>query len=97
MELVQLTIGHNVGNTPRWSSADVATTCADVLGIDGMTVIPCLGMWCGMPEQSSRVEIVTDDPARIISRIPQLCETLEQDAIMCAYAGHIDFVSPVHA
>jgi hypothetical protein len=91
---IQLTIGHNVQGVPTWQTSDVARAAAGVLEVDGMTAVPCYGLWRGEAEESTRIEIVTE-PARvesIVARVPALCRALRQDAIMCETAAGIEFV-----
>lgn len=83
--LVSLTIGHNVAGTPTHDTAHVAEQTARILGVDAFTAIPCLGMWRGEAENSTRIEIVTDDAtaSEIAERVPYLAYALMQEAIMC--------------
>lgn len=85
MKTLILTIGHNVGDERRHTTAGVCEDVRDVLNVSGYTAIPCLGMWQGRAEESTRVEIemIRDDEAEtLMSRIPALAARLEQVEIM---------------
>lgn len=82
---ISLTIGHNVNNIPTLDTVTICRNVTETLGVSAYTAIPCFGMWEGVAENSTRIEIVTDDSALvtdIVSRIPVLCAVLMQDAIM---------------
>lgn len=83
-EQLELTIGQNVKGVPTLTVADVVRAVSDVLAVTGFTVIPCRGVWQGEEEDSLRVEIVANkkDITGMVSRVPELCNTLQQDAIM---------------
>lgn len=85
MANVYLTIGHNVGNTPTHTTQDIAQAVHEVLGIEAFTAIPCVGMWQGMAEQSTRVEVcaVSDDIVQAVNaNIARLASVLSQETIM---------------
>lgn len=85
MHKVSLTIGHNVGPVEALDMVTICATVAEVLRVDAFTAIPAVGMWKGMPENSTRIEIVTtaEDAAEIVARVPELAARLNQEAIMC--------------
>ena len=85
MQKITLTIGHKIGLV---DVLDTATICAAVtasLAVEAFTAIPCVGMWKGVPEDSTRIEIVVDesDADAIVKRVPYLAWQLNQEAIMC--------------
>ena len=82
---IHLTIGHNVGNKPTLTTAYIAKRVTTRLHVKGFTAIPCLGMWEGMPEESTRLEINGLSKAEaddIRAQIPALIKALGQMAIM---------------
>lgn len=83
MKKVILTIGHNVGNVDALDDVAICAAVTTTLGVDGFTAYPCLGMWKGMPEMSTRIEVVTDDPDSVTIHVPKLAWSLNQEAIMC--------------
>lgn len=85
MRQVSLTIGHNVGDEPRYTTPEVAMAVHTILGVQAFTAIPCVGMWKGMAEQSTRIEIICDESeaTSIAAEVPYLAQMLEQEAIMC--------------
>lgn len=62
----------------------ICEAVTEILRVDGFTAIPAVGMWQGMPENSTRVEIATTEPsaAEIVARVPELAARLNQEAIM---------------
>lgn len=85
MKTLILTIGHNVGDEPTHTAATVCAEVRKVLGVAGYTAIPCLGMWQGRAEQSTRVEIdlLKDaDADTILKRVPTLAARLDQVEIL---------------
>lgn len=90
MQQVTLTIGHNVGNGERvaWAHGDVITLAAEALALEGLTAYEVAGMWHGMREVSTRIEVVTSESeaARIRDALPALAHRLAQEAI--AYEAH---------
>ena len=95
---VTLTIGHNINNVPKLDTQTICKQVTNVLQIQAYTAIPCFGMWEGIAEQSTRIEIVTDDHdivTGIVSRVPALCAVLMQDAIMVSVNtdARVTFVS----
>lgn len=85
MKNIYLTIGHNVGNTPKYTTPYICERVAKYLELEAFTAIPCFGMWQGSAEQSTRIEInalTEDQAAQIESLIPQLAKALKQNAIM---------------
>lgn len=98
MQTVQLTIGHNVAGSHRWSVQNVTAAVALALEVEAFTAIPCYGMWRGEAEESTRIEICGLDDAeatRIRKAVPALAELLEQEAIMCRVeAADVEFVEP---
>jgi hypothetical protein len=81
---ITLTIGHNVGNTPTYTTEEVAAAATLYLGTKGATVIEAKGLWCGMPEASTRIEVVRDNLTYedIRKRVQRLSRVLRQEAIM---------------
>lgn len=88
MQKVTLTIGHNVGPVEVLTTATICATVTELMPVDGYTAIPCVGMWQGMGENSTRIEFVVDeqDAAAIVVRVPELAARLNQEAIMCEVA-----------
>lgn len=82
---VTLTIGHKVGSVEKLDTATVCNAVTALLGVEAFTALPCVGMWKGQAETSTRIEIVTDkQTARSIEcEVPYLSHMLEQEAIMC--------------
>ena len=101
MMQVSLTIGHNVGNEQRLDTPAVCQAVTSLLGVEAFTAIPCYGMWRGMAESSTRVEIVCDEQTAVSieQEVPFLAHMLGQEAIMCEVrASHASFVAaPVMA
>lgn len=96
MQKVTLTIGHNVGPVEALDTATICATVTELMPVDGYTAIPCVGMWQGMPENSTRIEFVVDeqDAAAIVVRVPELAARLNQEAIMCEVAPvNVSFVA----
>lgn len=85
MQKVTLTIGHKVGSVEVLDAQTICETITELIPIDGYTAIPCLGMWKGIPENSTRIEFVTDErgAAAIVVKVPTLAARLNQEAIMC--------------
>ena len=84
MKQVTLAIGHKVGADERWDTATIADAVSTSLGVEAFTAIPCIGMWRGQAETSTRIEIVCDESQalRIREDVPFLARMLEQEAIM---------------
>ena len=83
---VQLYIGHNVGTKRVHTEKSVIDALAAV-DIEGATIFEAHGIWHGMKEFTSVVEIcdvnsewVDELKAKII---PRLCDALSQEAILC--------------
>lgn len=93
---IQLTIGHNVEGKPTHSIQHVCKQVEQILGVEAYTAIPCLGMWKGTAEDSTRIEIVTDpvNASTIRANVPYLAYALDQEAIMCQIGPHFEFVEP---
>lgn len=90
-----LTIGHKVGSVETWDTATICAKATSLMPIDGFTAIPCVGMWCGVPENSTRLEMVTDEStaAAIIELVPKLAYELGQEAIMAESGpADVDFI-----
>lgn len=88
MKTITLTIGHNVfdGNAMRLTSADVIAATVELLALDGLTAYETRGMWRGMCEDSTRVEVcglTEHEAARIVDALPALAHALQQEAIAC--------------
>lgn len=95
---IQLTIGHNVGSVRKWTTADICAAFEMVTGVEAYTAVPCYGMWRGMAEESTRLEVVTEEPEKIANAVPALADLLEQEAIMLTVVNSTtNFVVPVHA
>lgn len=97
---VVLTIGHKVGSVELLTTAEICGTVTEYLGVDAFTAIPCVGMWKGIPENSTRVEIVTDEQAAnaIVGRVPELAAQLNQEAIMVeCHAANVTFPTAIVA
>lgn len=82
MQQLNITIGHKVGKTEKWTIGDICAAFEMVTGCEAYTAIPCFGMWKGQAEASTRIEVVTDSPERIASKVPELADLLDQEAIM---------------
>ena len=89
MQKVTLTIGHKVGASEVHTTESVCRAVTELMPVDGYTAIPCMGMWRGVPEHSTRIEFVTDEQgaAEIVVRVPHLATILQQEAIMCEVAS----------
>lgn len=101
MHKVTLTVGHKVGSVELLTMANICAAAAATLAIDGFTAIPCVGMWRGVPESSTRIEIVVDDDLsaeRVISRVPELAAQLNQEAVMVEYEpmADVSFAAALH-
>lgn len=83
MQKVILTIGHKVGDVDTLDDATICNAVTTTMGVEAFTAMPCMGMWRGVPEMSTRVEIVTDDPDSVTIHVPHLAFSLNQEAIMC--------------
>lgn len=82
---VVLTIGHNVNGKPTLTTHYITKRVTMRLQINGFTAIPCLGMWEGEAEQSTRLEINALDKAEaddIRAQIPELAKALGQMQVM---------------
>ena len=96
MQKVILTIGHNIGPVEALNTATICSTVTELMPVDGYIAIPCLGMWQGMGENSTRIEFVVDeqDAAAIVVRVHELAARLNQEAIMCeVVACNVEFVA----
>ena len=84
MQKVTLTIGHKIGLVEALDTAAICAAVTASLAIEAFTAIPCVGMWKGIPENSTRIEIVTDESTadEIVKRVPYLAWQLNQEAIM---------------
>jgi hypothetical protein len=82
---ISLTIGHNVAGVPTLSTAEVVAAATTYFGAKGATVMGANGMWCGIPEKSTRIEIVRDnlEEEDIRARVRRLSRVLRQECIMC--------------
>lgn len=98
MYKVVLTIGHKVGAVESLTTETVCAAVSTTLGVSGYTAIPCLGMWMGVPETSTRIEVVTSTEAEareMCARVPALARALGQEAIMCeSSVASVVFVEP---
>ena len=85
MYQISLTIGHNVGVIEALTIDGICDAVTDALGVEGFTAVPCRGMWRGMAEKSTRIEIIVDehnDVTTICNAVPNLAAQLNQEAIM---------------
>lgn len=86
MQTVTLTIGHSVAGVPTHTMAHVVTIAADLLALDGLTAYQVRGLWRGVAEDSTRIEVCGLDAAeaaRIVDAVPALAHALAQEAIAC--------------
>lgn len=85
MQKVVLTIGHKVGSVETHTTESICAAVTELMPVEGYTAIPCMGMWRGVPESSTRIEFVVDEAqaTQIVVRVPQLATILKQEAIMC--------------
>lgn len=100
MYKVVLTIGHKIGPVELLDTPTICATITESLKVDAFTALPCVGMWKGVPENSTRIEIVTDEQAAnaIVGRVPELCRQLNQEAIMVeAYPANVSFPTAIVA
>ena len=100
MTTITLIIGHNVADIPTYETADICEAVSTVLGIEAFTAIPCYGMWRGVAESSTRIEIATDaeSAANIMAEIPFLAHLLHQEAIMAERREtDVDFITSIIA
>lgn len=82
---ISLTIGHNVGVIEALTIDGICDAVTNTLGVEGFTAVPCRGMWRGMAEKSTRVEIIVDDNNEVMTicdRVPTPAATLQQETIM---------------
>lgn len=88
MQKVTLTIGHKVGASEVHTTESICGAVTELMPVDGYTAIPCMGMWQGVPEHSTRIEFVVDesDATNIVILVPRLAAILQQEAIMCEVA-----------
>lgn len=93
---INLTIGHNVKNSPMFDTAEVCEYVTEYLGIEAFTAMECFGMWQGHAEMSTRIEIcnLTESEAETIrANVPVLAQALAQDSIMCqTFMDSVEFV-----
>lgn len=82
---ITLTVGHNVKGVPTLTTREVVNCVTTYLGAKGATVLGCDGMWEGVPETSTRIEVVRDNLTRdmIYKRVRKMSRCLRQEAIMC--------------
>lgn len=96
MKDIHLTIGHNVNGRPMHTRRAICAAAARILEVDGLTAIPCTGIWRGEVEESTRLEIcgLDDEAARAVwTRVPRLAAALDQVEIMAeAVPSRIRFV-----
>lgn len=88
MKTITLTIGHNVfdGHAIRLTSAEVIAATVELLVLDGLTAYETRGMWRGMCEDSTRIEVcglTEQEAARIVAALPALAHALKQEEIAC--------------
>lgn len=82
---VQIYVGHNVG-TKRVHTHAFVSEVARECGINDHTLIRARGMWHGVAEDTTIVE-VCDVPQEYVDELrervlPRMCDALSQDAIM---------------
>ena len=96
MKTVQLTIGHNVGSAPTFTTMEICGYVSQYLHVRGFTAFVCFGMWDGETEESTRIEIagLTDDESeKIRELVPTLAQALNQQAIMFEVrADRVEFI-----
>lgn len=100
MKTLTLTIGHNIGTSGAiaWRHADVLAAVRDILAPEGYTAYETSGMWQGVAESSTRVELAGLDQAeaeRMAAAVPVLARALMQDAIYCELSPCASY--PVYA
>ena len=99
MQKVQLTIGHKVGSVEVFDTPAICHEVTTTLGVDAFTAIPCVGMWKGQAEMSTRVEMVFSDDSQaeyVLSLVPTLAHNLNQEAIMVEhYDAAVTFPSAI--
>ena len=95
MATIHITVGHNVRGIRTWTTADVCRAFERIANVDAYTAIPCYGMWRGEAEESTRIEVFTDNPAPILETMGALAGALEQDAVMVeTFAPVTTFATP---
>lgn len=94
MKKAVLTIGHNVEGREWWTHEDVLNAAADLLALDGFTAYEVNGMYKGARERSTRLEVIAEraELGRIVSALPALVYTLEQESILLELDGSPLFV-----
>lgn len=96
MKDIILTIGHNVEGEPCHSMRSVCAKASELLGVEAFTAIPCVGMWRGQAEDSTRIELCAVSEAeasRICALVPDLAEALGQAEIMREVrTSHVRFI-----
>ena len=85
MYTVKLTIGHNVKGKHIFECDEVFEHVTQYLHVEAFTAFECAGMWQGMREESTRIEIcnLSEDRAKDIKKcVPLLAQVMAQDSIM---------------
>lgn len=83
---ITLTIGHNINDRPTFTTSEICDFVTDYLNVEAFTAFECAGMWRGMREDSTRIEISAlslDQAEEIRANVPVLAQALNQQAIMC--------------
>lgn len=83
---MDLTIGHNVGSTPVFSTDETIELAAEYLEIEAFTAFEAVGYWRGQRETSTRIELCSlsnDEVQRIRAAVPTLAAAMGQECIMC--------------
>jgi len=81
---ITITVGHNVGAVEKLTTPAICETFERLAGVEAYTAIPCRGMWRGMAEASTRLEVSAIGPdvlERIREALPVMARELEQEAI----------------
>lgn len=84
MKDIYLSIGHNVGDVREHDTAGIVSAVRRILGVDDLTAWECAGLYWGMDEPSTRVELLALDDAKasaILDAIPSLAAHLRQESI----------------
>ena len=86
-----LYIGHNVGNKPTWTSAEIVSAYQEVTGRKACTAIAAAGWWEGQAEATT---IIVDALPLCRAAVATLCYELQQDCILWDNGHGPAFVRP---
>lgn len=84
MKDIYLSIGHNVGAVREHDTAGIVSAVRRILEVEDLTAWECAGVYGGMDEASTRVELLALDDAKaasILDAIPHLAAHLRQESI----------------